>query len=337
MPDVGRPNRGSLAYSPRKRAKSHIPKFKSWPSLDGNPKLQDFAGYKVGMTHVIMIDDTKNSVTEGAEISVPATVVETPDIGVASIRAYGELGYGIKPTAEAWSTDLDSDVLRRIQSPENHDTEKSLEKIESLIDDGTVKELRVVTYTLPAKLTGVPKKKSDMMETGISGGSLKEKFEYAKSILGTKVGISDVFGPGGIVDIAAITTGKGTQGPVKRWGIQIAKHKHKRAGSARQVGTLGPWHPAHISWRVPQMGQMGYHQRTEYNKRIIKISDDGSEVNPDGGFLNYGVVRGNYVLIKGSVPGPSKRLVRFRDPMRSKISSTKEPQIVHVNTQSNQG
>jgi large subunit ribosomal protein L3 len=175
------------------------------------------------------------------------------------------------------------------------------------------------------------------MESGISARDLSTKFEYAKSILGTLVGVTDVFKNGTLVDTAAITIGKGTQGPVKRWGIQLMKGKHSRQGSLRQIGTLGPWHPAHVSWRVPQMGQMGYHQRTEFNKRILKIGSDGTEVTPDGGFINYGLIRGDYVLIKGSVPGPSKRLIRLRDPIRAKKADLGEPNILHISTESKQG
>ena len=115
------------------------------------------------------------------------------------------------------------------------------------------------------------------------------------------------------------------------------KGKHSRQGSLRQIGTLGPWHPAHVSWRVPQMGQTGYHQRTEFNKRILKIGSNGAEVTPDGGFLNYGLIRGDYVLIKGSVPGPSKRLIRLRDPIRAKKVDLGEPNIVHISRESKQG
>jgi large subunit ribosomal protein L3 len=332
-----RPRRGSLAYSPRKRSQSHIPRFRSWPESDAEPKLQGFAGYKVGMTHIIMIDDVKHSLTEGTEISVPVTVIETPAIRVAAIRAYGKDTYGEIAIAEAWTDVLDKDLSRRLKTAKNPDVNASLEKLEALVESGRANDIRLITYTLPSTLTGVPKKVPDVMETGVSGSDVKAKFEYAKTVLGTMVEISDVFDNGKIVDVAAITTGHGTQGPVKRWGINLMKNKHSRQGSLRQVGTLGPWTPAHVSWRVPQAGQMGYHQRTDYNKRILKMSSDVDEVNPAGGFVNYGLVRGNYILIKGSVPGPSKRLIRLREPTRSKVSSIGEPQIMHVSTQTLQG
>ncbi|MCQ1535507.1 50S ribosomal protein L3 [Methanosarcina sp. KYL-1] len=337
MASIHRPKRGSLAFSPRKRAKSHIPRFRAWPDAAGEPRLQSFAGYKVGMTHVIMVDDIKNSLTAGMEISVPVTVIETPAIRVAAIRVYGEDSSGEKAIAEAWAADLDPELERRIPIPGIESPAEALDKIGKLIEEGSVSDIRAITYTLPKSLTGVPKKVPDIMESGISARDLNTKFEYAKSILGTLVNINDVFKNGTLVDTAAITTGKGTQGPVKRWGISLMKGKHSRQGSLRQIGTLGSFRPSHVSWRVPQMGQMGYHQRTEFNKRILKIGADGEEITPEGGFLNYGLVRGDYVLIKGSVPGPSKRLIRLRDPIRAKKADLGEPNILYVSRESKQG
>jgi len=85
------------------------------------------------------------------------------------------------------------------------------------------------------------------------------------------------------------------------------------------------------------MGQMGYQQRTEYNKRLIKIGEDGSDVTPAGGFLHYGEVRGRYLLIKGSLPGPCKRLVRIRHAVRLGEHKIREPVIGFVSQQSMQG
>jgi large subunit ribosomal protein L3 len=73
------------------------------------------------------------------------------------------------------------------------------------------------------------------------------------------------------------------------------------------------------------------------NKRIIKIGQTGEEVNPKGGFLHYGQVVNSYVLIHGSVPGPTKRLVRLRDPVRKSTPLKEAPNIVYVSTESKQG
>lgn len=330
-----RPRRGSIAYSPRIRAPSEIPRVRAWPEKK-DPKLMGFAGYKAGMTHVIITDNVPNSLTSGMEISVPVTILEAPPMKVAAIRVYKNTTYGAAAIAEAWTTELDKELNRALTVPKKHDLPAALAKIDQLIKDGIAKDLRVIMYTLPEKVTGIPKKKPEIMENNIGGKELKARFEYAKTLLGKSVNISDVFTNGDIIDVLAITTGKGTQGPVKRWGIQLQKNKHSRAGSVREVGTLGPWHPSRVSWRVPQMGQTGYHQRTEFNKWIMQIGKDGKTVTPEGGILNYGIVRNDYVIIKGSVPGPAKRLVRMRPAIRQK-KTLPAPELTYVSLESKQG
>ena len=92
-------------------------------------------------------------------------------------------------------------------------------------------------------------------------------------------------------------------------------------------------------WTVAQAGQMGYHKRTEFNKRILKIAskDEVDQINPDGGFIKYGLVKNDYVLVKGSLPGPSKRLVILREPIRPNGKSEDLPQINYISTKSKQG
>ncbi|MDD7423493.1 MAG: 50S ribosomal protein L3, partial [Candidatus Methanomethylophilaceae archaeon] len=85
-------------------------------------------------------------------------------------------------------------------------------------------------------------------------------------------------------------------------------------------------------------GQLGYHQRTEFNKQLMKIGTEGAEITPKGGFLNYGDVANSYVLIHGSVPGPAKRLVRIRDPIRlHKAGAPEAANITYISTESKQG
>ncbi len=332
-----RPRRGSIAYSPRVRARSETPRVRAWPLIK-EPKLLGFAGYKAGMTHLIMRDDAPNSLTTGMEISVPVTIMEAPAMKVAAIRVYKNTTYGASAIAEAWTSELDKELNRAITVPKKHDLPAELSKIEQLIKDGVAKDLRVIMYTLPEKVTGIPKKKPEIMENNIGGTDLKVRFEYAKTILGKAVSINDVFKNGDIIDVLAVTIGKGLQGPVKRWGIQLQKSKHSRAGSVREIGTLGAWHPSHVSWRVPQLGQTGYHQRTEFNKRIIQIGKDGKTVTPESGFLNYGIIRNDYIIIKGSLPGPAKRLVRIRPAIRpNKQVLAQTPEITYISLESKQG
>jgi large subunit ribosomal protein L3 len=337
MPKINRPRRGSLAFSPRTRAKSPIPKYQSWPAIDGAPVLQGFAGYKVGMTHVIMVNDHKNSPTEGKEIMVPVTVIEIPSMKVAAIRAYTRDTYGKHALTEIWGDNLDPLLSRRITMPKDYDMAAAKKNLEDAIGAGKVTELFAVTYTQPAVLKGVPKKVPDLMEIKVGGGDIRKQFEFGLGLLGQEVTLDKIIQAGAYADITAITTGKGTQGPVKRWGVTLRKRKHSVGGKERHVGTLGPWNPHHIRWEVPQSGQMGYQQRTEFNKRILKIGENSGEIMPAGGFLHYGVLTSSYVLVKGSIPGPVKRLVRIRPAIRQGEHVVRTPAIQFVSLQSKQG
>lgn len=336
MPKINRPRRGSLAYSPRKRAKSQIPKYGSWAEYDGEPVLQGLAGYKVGMTHVIMVDDHKFSPTEGKEIMVPVTIVELPPTKVAAIRAYSSDTYGEHPMTEVWSEALDEELWRRLPVPKSHDRSRAMEAIREGIAQGKVSDIRAIVYTCPTDVSGVPKKVPDLMEIRIAGGDMAKRLEYGLSLLGKEVPVEKVVQPGCYLDVTAITKGKGTEGPVRRWGVKLRKRKH-RVGRRRHIGNLGPWHPHHIRWQVPQMGQMGYQQRTEFNKRLLMIGEKGEEITPAGGFLHYGVVRNRYLVIKGSIPGPVKRLVRIRNAVRLGEHKIRTPTILHLSVQSKQG
>ena len=324
-----RPRRGSLGFSPRKRASSIIPRIRAWP-VTSEVKALGFAGYKAGMTHVVMVDDRKNSPTYGEEIVVPVTVIETPPLKVMGVRVYRKTQYGLQIAGEVWATNLDEHLARRLNLPKNGRDPEELRQIEDIA------EVRLITYTQPYRITGVPKKGPDVMEQKV-GGDAAEALDYAISKLGNEIKVSEVFGEGAFIDVLSITKGKGFQGPVKRWGVITLDAKHARSSKHRRVGTLGPWNPHHVRWTVPQAGQMGFHQRTEYNKRVLKIGENGEEITPKGGFPHYGVVRNEYVLVAGSVPGPVKRLVRMRDAIRPPFEQYEGVNLIYVSTSSKQG
>ena len=122
-----------------------------------------------------------------------------------------------------------------------------------------------------------------------------------------------MFNEGDYLDVKAVTKGKGIQGPVKRFHVRKLRPKAKKQ---RIVGSIGPWNPSTVMWMVARPGQMGYHNRTESNKRILKISSNVSEVNPKAGFNKFGMVEGQYALIFGSVPGSIKRCIALRKSIR---------------------
>ena len=325
-----------MGFGPRVRATSEVPRFNSWPDDDdGQPGLQGFAGYKAGMSHVVAINDEPDSPREGMEETVPVTVVETPPMRAAALRVYEATNYGLQPLTEAWSDELHDDLDRALSAPDEQRTDT--DAIRDALDAGDIADVRVVTHTTPGVLGGVPKDKPDVMETRVGGGSIADRVEFALDLVedGGEHAATDVFRAGEYTDVAGITKGKGTQGPVKRWGVQKRKGKHARQGWRRRIGNLGPWNPSRVRSTVPQLGQTGYHQRTELNKRLIALGDE--EVTPDGGFVNYGEVDGDYALVKGSLPGPNKRLLRLRPAVRPKDQPRLDPEVRYVSTASNQG
>jgi len=325
-----------MGFGPRSRAADEVPRFNSWPDDDGQPTLQGFAGYKAGMSHVVMINDESDSPREGMEETVPVTIVETPPVEAVALRAYEDTPYGRKPVTEVWGDDQRDALERALDVPE--DGAADPDDLHALVDEGAVDEVRMITHTVPGEMNNVPKKRPDVMETRVGGGSLSDRVEYGLDLLaeGGSHEMTDVFRAGEYADVSGITKGKGTQGPVKRWGVQKRKGKHARQGWRRRIGNLGPWNPSRVRSTVPQQGQTGYHQRTELNKRIVDIGED-DEVTPEGGFVNYGEVDGPYALFKGSLPGPDQRLLRFRPAIRPNDQPRLDPEVRYVSTESNQG
>jgi len=336
MPQPERPRKGSLGFGPRSRAASETPRFGSWPDDDGQPGLQGFAGYKAGMSHVVMINDEPDSPQEGMEQTVPVTVLETPPMRVAALRAYEDTPYGARPLTEVWADEFHPELDRALDTPESHDADAAEEQIHDALESGELADVRAITHTIPGDLDGVPKKRPDVMENRVGGGSIEERVDFGLEALDDgEYAVTDVFRAGEYADVAGVTKGKGTQGPVKRWGVQKRKGKHARQGWRRRIGNLGPWNPSRVRSTVPQQGQTGYHQRTELNKRLVDLDDEGHTV--EGGFVNYGEVEGSYALVKGSVPGPEKRLVRLRPAVRPNDQPRLDPEVRYASTASNQG
>jgi large subunit ribosomal protein L3 len=328
------PRHGSLAYRPRKRAEGMLGRIRFWPKIETDkPQLLGFIGYKAGMTHIFRIEDRKRSPDFGKEVMRSVSVLETPPMLICGIRAYARNQDGLQTLTEAWMKDPPSELERVFTLPENFKTEESLHKVEENLNK--VEAVRVIAVTQP-KQTSVPKKKPDIAEIEVGGGTVQQQLEHAKSLLGKMITPPEIFKEGQHVDVIAVSVGKGFQGPVKRFGVTKLQHKGRK--TKRGIATLGPWNPHHIMYSIARAGQMGFHQRTEYNKRIVKMGNDGKEVTPRGGFLRYGTVRGAYMLLEGTVAGTEKRPVRLRYPARPPRNVAEEPpQITYVSLDSPQG
>ncbi len=318
------PRRGSLAYLPRARAKSIESRIRTWPDIDAKePRLLAFAGFKVANIHLISIDDRERTPNFGKPLMSRATVISTPSIRIIGIRAYRKDVYGLHSFFDIYAKELPKELERKVKIKHS---EKDI-----VVDDdtlGKVGEFRAIAAVIPRD-AGLEQKKPFVFEVGVGGGDIKSQFKYLNSILGKSIRISEVFKVGEYIDVSAITKGKGFEGPVTRWGIKRKQHKSRK--SVRAVGTLGPISPASVMYTVPRAGQMGFHQRLEYNKRILAIfNTNEKDITPKGGFMHFGVLRGDYIIVRGSIPGAIKRLVKIRYAIRPKVKKIVEPKIVEI-------
>ena len=83
------------------------------------------------------------------------------------------------------------------------------------------------------------------------------------------VPVDKVFSQDEMIDVIGVTRGKGFKGVTFRWGTKkLPRKTHK---GLRKVACIGAWHPSRVGFTVARAGQLGYHHRTEVNKKIYRI------------------------------------------------------------------
>jgi large subunit ribosomal protein L3 len=288
--------------------------------------LLGFAGYKVTNLNVLSVDDREKTPNYGKNFMNSSTLIATPPLKIIGIRAYAETAYGKNAILDAFAKDNDKYLSKKASFKYK---EGKLDEINAHIDK--IKHVVAIVSSYPATAS-LSQKKPFVWEIPIGGKDTKTKIDYVVSNFGKQVNIKDVFETGQFIDISAITRGKGIEGPITRFGVKRKQHKSRK--SVRALGTLGPISPAVVTYTVPRQGQRGFHQRTEYNKRILIISnsekDNDFKINPDGGFEHFGMIKYDYIIVKGSVPGVPKRLVKMRFPIRTVGKKIVEPKVVEV-------
>lgn len=317
MPKAHSSRKGSLAFRPRKRASTHNGRIRNWPSYS-KPGLLGFVGYKAGMLHIMYNETHPTSPNKGKEVRVAGTLIETPPLLIYGVRVYKRTPYGRKLVGDFFAKD--SNVLKRARITKAKS--KTIDELDN--HKGNVCELRVLALTNPS-LTTTGKKRAERVELGVGGSKIDEMIEYVKQVVGKELNIGDVLNKGDYVDVVAVTKGKGWQGVVKRFGVAI--QRRKATGVRRHVGNLGSWHPAVVEYTALQAGQMGYHKRTVLNNLVVDIGE-GSDINQSAGLLHYGQVRTKYVIIKGSVPGAKKRMIKLRRALR-KPNAKREMKVTY--------
>ncbi|HEV8289626.1 MAG TPA: 50S ribosomal protein L3 [Candidatus Norongarragalinales archaeon] len=310
---VKAPKKGSRAFWHRARAARYVPEQHAW-RLDGKG-FTSFLAYKAGMTHVSMIADAEGPM-KGQEVIRSATVLEVPPFFVYSAAIYENTPYGLKNIGEVPVTqNVPKDAQRAMTLAKKVKQPDALDKLA----DRTA-QVRLICCTLPSKI-GL-KKTPDVFEVTLAG-SPAEQLAFAKANLGKELHAKDVVQEGEWLDAIGVTKGQGWQGAVTRFGIALQPRKATQR--RRRGGSLGPETQAKIMYTVPRPGQHGFHRRTDWNKRVLKIGE-GKEFKNE--FAHYGRITGDYVLLDGSVPGPQKRAIRLRKAIRT--SGIMKPEVKQV-------
>ena len=301
MPRINRPRYGSMRFWPRKRSTKLIPSV-SWDAIKTEEKgLKGFIGYKAGMASVYVRDNTPDSMMKGKRITLPVTLVECPEMKIFSVRLYKD-----DKVVDDILVSNDK-TLKRILK-----VSKSLKKIEDSKKE--FDDVRVLVYPDTKKLF---KKTPDIAEIGLEG-TLEEKLNFIKEKIGKTIKISEVFQTN-LLDVRGVTTGRGFQGPVKRFGISLKAHKSEKG--QRRPGSLGPWHPSRVNFRTPLAGQTGYHTRISYNNVIIDRKNGSEEKQT---LRHYGELKGDYLILMGSIQGPAKRQLLLTKPLKATKNKLKK-------------
>jgi len=320
------PRRGSLAYLPRGRAKSMEARIRTWPEDNSDePKLLAHAGFKAGCVQIVSIDDREKTPNHGKQLVSLGTVIVTPPVLIIGVRGYSKDHNGLHAEFDFYADDLPKHISRlfKLKTKKNpsENTIKSLKNI---------KEIYAIIAVTPRN-AGLEQKKPYVFEVAVKGGNIEKQFEFVNDLLGKEVKIDQVFESGDTVDTAAITKGKGWEGPITRWGVKRKQHKSRK--SVREVGSLGPISPQYVMYTVPRAGQRGLHQRIEYDKKIMVMDNTENikyEINPKGGFKHFGNVNGDFIIVRGAVPGTYKRLIKLRTQIRNMPKKITKPNILEV-------
>jgi large subunit ribosomal protein L3e len=344
------PRHGSLGFLPRKRTKHHRGRVRSYPK-DNAAKpvhLTAFPAFKAGMTHILRDVDKPGSKLHKKEVVEACTVLETPPIIVCGVVGYIETPRGLRALTTVWAQHLSTQFKRRLYKNWMSSKKKAFTKhVQKWSDEKATQSqldrikkycqvIRVIVHTQMDKLN-LRQKKAHVLEIQVNGGTIAQKVDFAKQHFEQEIRVSKIFDQDEMIDVLGVTKGKGYSGVTKRFGTKRLPRKTHRG--LRKVGCIGAWHPARVRFTVARAGQLGYHHRTEMNKKIYRIgvgikyeggnnnastAADLTEKNitPLGGFPHYGVVREDFVLIKGCCIGHKKRVLLLRKSLVPQVSRT---------------
>ena len=314
------------------------------------------------MTHIVRDLDRPGAKMHKKEIVEAVTVIETPPMVVVGVVGYVETPRGLRSLTTVWAEHLSDEIKRRFYKNWYNSKKKAFTRYAKKYADGhkdITRELerikkycsvvRVIAHTQVRKLS-VGQKKAHVMEVQLNGGTVAQKVDWAFSHFEKTVDISSTFEQDELIDVIGVTKGHGYEGVTHRWGVKKLPRKTHRG--LRKVACVGAWHPSRVMYSVPRAGQCGYHHRTEVNKKIYRVGKNDDKANaatefdltqktitPLGGFVRYGVVNNDWVMIKGCCVGVRKRVLTLRKSLltHSSRSALEKVSLKFIDTSSKFG
>jgi len=365
------PRHGNLGFLPRKRSRQIRGRCRSFPKDNpkAKPHLTSFMAFKAGMTHIVRDVNRPGSKVNKKEVVEAVTVLETPPMVVVGIVGYRETPKGLRTIGTVWAHHTSSEFRRRFYKNWKKSSQKAFTRFKAFANSKpgkiatqrllnrfqkTATVIRVIAHTQNRKLRNhnIRTKKAFIQEVQINGGDIAAKIKLGQSLLEKEVRVDSVFQQSEALDICSVTKGHGTEGVVQRFGVACLPRKTHRG--LRKVACIGAWHPERVSFTVARAGQSGYHHRTQLNKKVYRIGRAATvdpangtthlditekTISPMGGFLHYGLVRNDFVVVKGSVSGPRRRVVTLRRPMAPQTSRKlkEEIELQFIDTSSKMG
>ncbi len=302
-----------------------VPKVQKWPEVaSATPTLLGFPTVKVATMHVITVDDRDKTPNFGKPLFNPTSILAVPDASVIGLRLYGRENGAGKALGEVYAKTLPKGVKKKTSIEPEAFAAAWKDKL------GGVSRVAAVVSILPRD-SGLSQKEPLVFEVGVGGGDKASQLDYITKLVGKPIKFSEIFKAGSYVDVIGITKGKGFEGSITRFGVKRKQHKSRK--SVREVGVIGPWHPAAVMYTVARAGQRGFHQRTETGKRILSISNPKEvPLTPPGGFMHFGEVKTDYALLRGTVPGSNRRVVMVRQPARPILKKSTPVQVIELST-----
>jgi len=338
-----------MGFTPKKRARHIRGKVKAFPKDDQSKPvhLTAFIGYKAGMTHIVRDVDKPGSKVHKKEVVEAVTILETPPMVIVGVVGYIETPRGPRSLKTVFAEHLTEDCRRRFYKNWYKSKKKAFTKYSKKWADEDGKKsidedlnkikkycatVRVLAHT-QVKILNHRNKKSHLIEIQLNGGDVSQKVDWAREHFEKQIPVSQVFDQDEMIDAIAITKGKGFKGVTSRWHTKkLPRKTHK---GLRKVACIGAWHPSRVQFTVARAGQKGYHHRVETNKKIFRIgtsclTDEGKkngsteiditakDINPMGGFPHYGLVKQDFVMIRGCCIGSKKRAITLRKSLSTK-------------------